>query len=148
MLVPAGQVSRLAVRRHRSSPTPTPPGGLRPCSLPMQWQSSEPEIQIEFHPEGLPAFAALVRLSGEHDLATGAELRSALRLIDGNVLVDLSECSFIDSTTIGVVVADHQARSREGQRLELLVPPENTLVKRTLEVSGVAKLVPLRTSLS
>ena len=112
----------------------------------MQRQPSEPEIQVEIHPEDLPEFAALVRLVGEHDLVTGEELRTALAPIQGNVLVDLSECSFMDSTTISVVMADHQARSREHRRLELLVPPENTYVTRTLEVCGVARLVPLRTS--
>jgi anti-anti-sigma factor len=112
----------------------------------MQRQPSEPEIQVEIQPADLPEFAALVRLCGEHDLASGGELRAALTPIQGNVLVDLSECSFIDSTTISVLIVDHQARSRAHRRLELLVPPENMYVKRTLEVCGVAKLVGLRSS--
>lgn len=104
-------------------------------------------VEVELRPVSAPAFAAVVRLCGEHDLATGDDLRTALAPVHGSVLVDLSECSFVDSTVIGVLVADHQSRIREGHRLELLVPAENTHVTRTLNVSGVGRLLPLHASL-
>jgi anti-anti-sigma factor len=101
-------------------------------------------ISLELRPPSEPGFAAIVHLVGEHDLATSTSFRDALQQINGNVLVDLSECSFLDSSVIGVLVRDHQARTREGQRLELLLPPQST-VARTLHISGVADLIPVRT---
>jgi anti-anti-sigma factor len=112
----------------------------------IQNETNDPTIEVEFRALHAPAFAAVVRLRGEHDLATGRELRAALKPIDGNVLVDFTECSFIDSAIIAVLIEDHQARIREGQRLELLVPPEHTHVSRTLTITGVGKLLPLYTS--
>src|SRR3954453_21902111 len=46
---------------------------------------------------------AIVTLRGEHDLATRAEINAALARAGGeaDVLVDLSDCSFIDSSVIG-----------------------------------------------
>jgi anti-anti-sigma factor len=102
-------------------------------------------IEVDLRPADAPTFAAAIRLCGDHDLATEAELRKALTPIDGDVLVDLSACDFIDSTVIGVLIAESRARTREGHRLELLVPAANRIVTRTLEVSGVARLVPVRT---
>jgi anti-sigma B factor antagonist len=102
-------------------------------------------VDVELHPPSAPGFAAIVRLVGEHDLATSTSFRDALERINGNVLVDLSECSFIDSSVIGVLVGDHRARIKEGQRLELLAPREGT-VARTLDVSGVPGLIPVRTA--
>jgi anti-anti-sigma factor len=102
-------------------------------------------IAVDFHPADAPTFAAAVRLAGEHDLSTEADLRAALSPIYGDVLVDLSACAFIGSAVLRVVIADSQAREREGHRLELLVPTANRVITRTLEVSGVARLLRVRT---
>jgi anti-anti-sigma factor len=103
-------------------------------------------IEVEFGPFDGSGFSARVRLCGEHDLATSREVVDALAPLDGNVLVDLSACEFIDSTIIAALLNDAQGRAREGKRLELLVPPENRTVLRTLEVSGVIDLVPVHTA--
>ena len=51
---------------------------------------------------------ATVAVAGEADLFTAPELKEALSTaVDGgatNVLVDLSEATFIDSTTLGVLI--------------------------------------------
>jgi anti-anti-sigma factor len=101
-------------------------------------------IEIDLKPDDAPTFAAAVRLCGEHDLATGPDIREALKPIHGDVLVDLSACEFIDSTVIGVLLADANARKAQGHRLELLVPADNRNIHRTLHVSGVAKLLAIR----
>lgn len=100
-----------------------------------------PAIAVDFHPADAPTFAAAVRLTGEHDLSTEADVRAVLSPIYGDVLVDLSACEFIGSAVLGVVIADSHAREREGHRLELLVPTTNRAITRTLEVSGVARLL-------
>jgi anti-anti-sigma factor len=101
-------------------------------------------VEVVLNPADAPTFAAAVRLCGEHDLATGPDIREALTPIHGDVLVDLSACEFIDSTVIGVLLADAYARKEQGHRLELLVPADNHTIHRTLHVSGVAKLLDIR----
>jgi anti-sigma B factor antagonist len=79
-------------------------------------------------------------LNGELDHATAPELREPLdAAIDRGVravLIDLSDCSFIDSTGLSVLV---HARSRllddgDGQ-LEICCPDPQ--VRRLLEITGV-----------
>jgi anti-anti-sigma factor len=101
-------------------------------------------IDVDLRPAHAPSFAAVVRLCGEHDLATERDLRDVLRSILGDVLVDLSECEFISSSVIGLLLADAYARKGDGHRLELVVPPENRAVRRTIQVSGIDKLMCVR----
>ena len=71
--------------------------------------------------------SAIVGLSGECDLTTRDALADALRRASDQpgtvVLVDLSECSFIDSTVIGAIALSHKALAEQGRRLELVIPP-------------------------
>jgi anti-anti-sigma factor len=113
-------------------PDPTPAKASSPL---------KPTVDVECAPDSTPAFAAILHLCGEHDLATGPAIAAALASIQGNVLVDLSACQFVDSTVISVLILDQQARQREGQRLEVLVPVANTIVSRTLEVAGVSSVL-------
>ncbi len=108
---------------------------------------SRPTLDVTYRPERAPTFAAIVRLGGEHDLSTRDALHEALEPIYGDVLVDLSDAEFIDSSVIGVLLATADARRREGQRLELLVPARNARITRTLTVAGVTGLLAVRTQL-
>jgi anti-anti-sigma factor len=92
----------------------------------------EPIVDVELRPAHERPFSAVVSLRGEHDLATAGEVEQTIRAIDGNVLVDLSDCSFIDSSVIGVLFAANQGLEREGRYLEVVVPPANANVARTL----------------
>jgi len=101
-------------------------------------------VEVEFRPARAPAFAAAVKLLGEHDMATIGTIKEGLAPINGNVLVDLSDCSFIDSSAINVFVSDARSRTREGHRLELFVPDENAAVARTLQVCGLDSFLHVR----
>jgi anti-anti-sigma factor len=94
----------------------------------------EAVVEIELRPGHDRAFAAIVSLRGEHDLATADEVSHAIASIAGNVLVDLTDCSFLDSTVIGVLFARSQELERDGRYLEVVVPPENGRIVRTLEL--------------
>jgi anti-anti-sigma factor len=100
-----------------------------------------PDIEVEVRPARAPRYAALVTLRGEHDLATTEQLREALRPLLGDVLVDLTECTFVDSTTIGSLIAAAQDLGREGHELALVVPPANEHIARTLEIVRIGDLV-------
>jgi anti-anti-sigma factor len=105
-----------------------------------------PPTSIEIREPALgEAFASIVALIGEHDLATRDAVAETLEPIFGNVLVDLVECSFIDSTIISVLINSHQTLRREGHHLELRVPAGG-YVRRTLKVSGVDAILALHES--
>jgi anti-anti-sigma factor len=101
---------------------------------PNEGRFSEPVVDVELRPAHERPFAAVVSLRGEHDLATADEVARAIQAIDGNVLVDLSGCTFIDSTVIGVLFAANQALEGNGRYLEVVVPVQNANVARTLEL--------------
>ena len=50
----------------------------------------------------------MVHVRGEIDLATAPALRACLLALEGDVIVDLSEVDFLDSTGIGVLVAQRK----------------------------------------
>jgi anti-anti-sigma factor len=109
----------------------------------------EPElssIEVEIRPPRTPAFAAIVKLCGKHDLATSARIRETLAPIYGDVLVDLSDCTFLDSSVLNVFMLDSHERGHEGQHIEILVPAINVSVTRTLQVSGVTQLLTVHES--
>jgi anti-anti-sigma factor len=101
---------------------------------PEEGSLSEPTVHVELGPTREREFAAIVSLRGEHDLATASLVSDAIGAIDGNVLVDLSECTFLDSTVIGVLFARNQELEQAGHFLEVVAPRENTRISRTLEL--------------
>ncbi len=100
----------------------------------------EASIDIESWPERSPTFAAVAALRGEHDIATAPAIADALRGFAGNVLVDLSDCGFIDSSVIPVLIATAKDLERDGYFLELVATPE-TMIARTLEVVGMRDFI-------
>jgi anti-anti-sigma factor len=100
-----------------------------------------PAIEIERAPTHAPGFAAIVWLRGEHDLDSSVAIREALDSVDGDVLIDLAGCGFMDSAVIGTLLRLHQNRARGGSRLELVVPPENRIIARTIEVASLRELI-------
>ena len=108
---------------------------------------TQPDIEVEVRAARAPQYAALVSLRGEHDLATSSALRDALQSLFGDVLVDLSECTFVDSTVIGSLIATAQELQREGHQLSIVVPPENANIARTLEIVRIGELIRVLPSL-
>lgn len=99
------------------------------------------DIEVEIRPGRAPQYAAIVSLRGEHDLASSGALRDALGPIFGDVLVDLSDCSFVDSSVIRALIAASQELDREGHKLALVVPPANANITRTLEIVRIGDLL-------
>ena len=94
----------------------------------------------------------IVAIRGELDMNTAPELESTLESVtssrDGSVLIDLSDCEFIDSTGVALIVQAwqrvDQAADGEG-RLVLCCP--NSQVRRLLDITGVQNSISMRTSL-
>jgi anti-sigma B factor antagonist len=88
---------------------------------------------------GVDQDVRVVSVGGELDLRVAPAFRDAVeRVIDGGarrLLVDLSEVTFIDSTSIGVLVCALKRMHASGGSLELVCTEKNVL--KTLEVSGL-----------
>lgn len=85
------------------------------------------------------AGAAVVVLTGEHDLATKDSLTTLFSsLLDTHDLVvaDLSRVLFIDSSTLGVLVGANRTARDTGKQFRLQLGTE-PIVTRILEISGL-----------
>jgi anti-anti-sigma factor len=62
---------------------------------------------------------AIVRLAGDHDLSTATLVREALKDVSDHrlVVLDVSPCTFVDSTVLGVLVAASRRTAEAGGRL-------------------------------
>lgn len=86
---------------------------------------------------------AVVDVTGEVDLATAPELRSAVDEAigsGGDVLVDFTECRFLDSSGVAVLGRAYRTLAERGRTL-LLVSPPGTVPTRVLSLT-LSGLVP------
>jgi anti-sigma B factor antagonist len=91
---------------------------------------------------------AVIRLTGEFDLATSDRLRDALlgQLDHGhprNLVLDMSEVTFLDSTGLGVFMAAQQLAKRN--EVQFVLAGSSERVRRLLEITqldGVLAMQP------
>jgi anti-anti-sigma factor len=107
----------------------------------------EEHPSIDVVREDTGRFAAIVHVRGGHDIATSRQLRDALTPLEGDVLIDLTDCAFLDSSVIFVIFADSNRRTEAAHRLELLVPRTNSAIHRTLEIAHARDILPVHDSL-
>jgi len=86
---------------------------------------------------------AVVTLEGEHDLSTREVLTDALEraAAHSNVIVDCSPCTFMDSTVINVLISTANTVAAGGDRLALVIPPEQRRVARVAGMTGLDRLL-------
>jgi anti-sigma B factor antagonist len=86
-----------------------------------------------------------VSVSGELDQGTAPELRGALAEALGDdlssVLIDLSDCNFIDSTGLSLLVEAKRRLADESRRFAVCCPDDD--VRRLLELTGIDQAVGL-----
>lgn len=84
---------------------------------------------------------AVVALEGEHEAYTADKLARCLDgLIDEavSVRIDLRHTTFVDSTIMGVLIAQHRRAAERGLAFTLLVGPETGWpVRQMLDVTGL-----------
>jgi anti-sigma B factor antagonist len=78
---------------------------------------------------------SIVTASGELDMACADALRTVLGALDGCVIVDLSAVTFVDSTVLGVLVAQRKRVQAVGGDLVIRNPHDFT--RRALELTGL-----------
>jgi anti-sigma B factor antagonist len=98
-------------------------------------------VEIEFPEPGI----ACVRLRGEHDLASKQPLTEALTAAAAHphVFVDLSECTFMDSSVVATLIVTHRDLGQRGGRLGLVIPPEARAIRRVAEITALAAVLPI-----
>jgi anti-sigma B factor antagonist len=95
------------------------------------------DATFELTLEALPEGGSVLRVEGELDLATTPELEEMLEGVDlgERLVVDLSACTFLDSSALRVLIgAITEARERGGS--VSLVAPEPGIA-RVLEIASV-----------
>ncbi len=69
---------------------------------------------------------SVIELHGDYDIANVSDLSGALRALDAkDVIVDLSACTFVDSTVLTVLIRASTSETR--RRLVTLLRPGHTL---------------------
>jgi anti-sigma B factor antagonist len=98
------------------------------------------EVQREELEDGIRAFT----VRGELDMNTAPELENSLGEVasgeNNQVVIDLTECDFIDSTGIALIVRSWQRLDRGGEGGgdgQLVLCCVNTQVMRLLRITGV-----------
>lgn len=95
----------------------------------------------------------VVAVRGELDLSTATDLEGPLEDAvssgDASVLIDLSECEFIDSTGIALIVRTWQRLdvSADGDGSgRVVISSANEQVRRVLEITGIELSIPIHST--
>ena len=95
--------------------------------------------------EKLSDEAYAISLSGEVDLYTAPEFKQQLLELVGqgakDVVVDFTETTFIDSTTLGVLVGGVKRLRPNGGQLSLVCSDRN--ITKIFEITGLDKVFPI-----
>ena len=96
-------------------------------------------IEFSIEDRRLDGKAHVVAVSGEVDLFTAPEFKQRMSApIDAGrsrLVVDLSETSFIDSSSLGVLIGAHRRLKLRGGAL--LVVCENEAITKTFKITGL-----------
>ncbi|MFL5826833.1 MAG: STAS domain-containing protein [Thermoleophilaceae bacterium] len=92
--------------------------------------------------EEIDGLTSALKLIGDVDLYVAADLReSVAQLIDrgkSRLVIDLTETTFIDSTTLGILVGAMRRLRTRGGRLTVVCP--NPAISRVFEITGLDRM--------
>jgi anti-sigma B factor antagonist len=99
-------------------------------------------MNFDIKTEPLDGGAYVISLSGEVDLYTAPEFKQQLLEVIGQganeVVVDFTDTTFIDSTTLGVLVGGVKRLRPNGGRLSLVCKDRN--ITKIFEITGLNKV--------
>jgi anti-sigma B factor antagonist len=105
-----------------------------------------PQFEINSGPG--PDEVYVVRIAGEVDMSHEEELRSELRAAVAakprGIVVDLTECEFIDSSAIRALLLSREAQHPEEGSERLAVAASSEQILRILSVMGLDRVIPIR----
>ena len=107
-----------------------------------------PQFEINSGPG--PEDVRVVRVAGEVDISHEEELRGELRAAAAagprGIVVDLTECEFIDSSGIRALLLSRQAQHSGDESERLAVAASSEQILRILAVMGIDRVIPIRPS--
>jgi anti-sigma B factor antagonist len=102
-------------------------------------------MNFDIKTEKLRDDAYLIALAGEVDLYTAPEFKQQLLEVVGqggrDVVVDFTDTTFIDSTTLGVLVGGVKRLRPNGGQLSLVCNDRN--ITKIFEITGLDKVFPI-----
>ena len=105
-------------------------------------------MNFAINTEELGNDAYVISLAGEVDLYTAPEFKQQLLEIVGKggkeVVVDLTDTTFIDSTTLGVLVGGVKRLRPSGGQLTLVCSDRN--ITKIFEITGLDRVFPIYAS--
>ena len=105
-----------------------------------------PQFEINSGPG--PDDAYVVRVAGEVDMSHEEELRGELRNAVASdsrgIVVDLTECEFIDSSGVRALLLSREAQHSEDGQERLAVAAASEQILRILSVMGIDRVIPIR----
>jgi anti-sigma B factor antagonist len=105
-----------------------------------------PQFDISSGPG--PDDVFLVRVAGEVDMSHEEELRGELRTAVAadarGIVVDLTECEFIDSSGVRALLLGREAQHPEDGAVRLAVAASSEQILRILSVMGIDQVIPIR----
>ena len=95
------------------------------------------ETRVEF--AAISDFTTVTTLVGEHDLATEHMLVGVLASarLRPNIIVDLTRCTFVESTIFAVLFVTRSEHRQRDARLELVIPEADNVVNRAVSLLSV-----------
>jgi anti-sigma B factor antagonist len=105
-----------------------------------------PQFEISSAPG--PDDVYVVRVAGEvdmsHEQELHDELRSAVEADTKGIVVDLTECEFIDSSAIRALLLSREEKSPEGGSESFAVAASSDQILRILSVMGLDQVLPIK----
>src|SRR5213596_2046089 len=102
-------------------------------------------MNFDIKTEQLGDDAYLISLSGEVDLYTAPDFKQQLLQVIGDgarqVIVDFTQTTFIDSTTLGVLVGGVKRLRPAGGRLSIVSSDRN--ITKIFEITGLDRVFPI-----
>jgi anti-sigma B factor antagonist len=105
-------------------------------------------VNFQINDEEIDGATHVIELGGEVDLYTAPEFKERMvQLIESGkkqIVVDLSQATFIDSTTLGVLVGGVKRLRPAGGSLALVCTDEN--ITKIFEITGLDRVFPIHDS--
>jgi len=105
-------------------------------------------VNFHIHDEEIDSTTHVIELGGEVDLYTAPEFKERMvELIESgkkHIVVDLSQATFIDSTTLGVLVGGVKRLRPAGGSLALVCTDQN--ITKIFEITGLDRVFPIHAS--
>lgn len=103
--------------------------------------------QFDARLESLPEGGAVVRVRGDLDMATSPVLAERLSEAPNAdpLVLDLSQCSLVDSAGLRAIVRASKEAAAAGRRFAVVV--NDPAIRRVLEITAVDNIVPIHATL-